>query len=29
LTTIGTIWLVFFPPAVYRRWIANAAKNTE
>jgi hypothetical protein len=29
MTTIGTIWLVFFPPAVYCRWIANAAESPE
>jgi hypothetical protein len=29
MATIGTIWLVFFPPAVYCRWIANSAKDPE
>ena len=26
IATIGAIWLVFFPPAVYCRWIDDAAK---
>ena len=29
MVTIGTIWLVFFPPAVYRRWVANDVESPE
>ena len=29
IVTIGAIWLVFFPPARYHRWIADAAKIRE
>jgi hypothetical protein len=25
LISISMVWLVFFPPAVYRRWIQRAA----
>jgi len=27
LTSIGMVWLVFFPPAVYRRWIDSGSPN--
>jgi hypothetical protein len=29
LATVGAIWLVFFPPAVYCRWIGDAATSPE
>jgi hypothetical protein len=29
LLTIGLIWIVFFPPAPYRRWIAASATRTD
>lgn len=29
IATIGAIWLVFFPPAVYRRWVGEATTNRE
>lgn len=27
MSTIGIIWLVFFPPAIYCRWITNTGKD--
>jgi len=29
IVTIGVIWLVFFPPAFYSRWIGDAASTEE
>lgn len=29
LASIGSVWLAFFPPAAYRRWVSGSSEPTE